>query len=68
MKSCASPICVFADDALFFTRGDVISVKLVLDKFARFSESTGSVANDAKCTVFLGGFGEDVTQEILRLT
>lgn len=37
-----------------FTRGDETSVKLMMEEFQRFSDSTELKANPAKCKVFFG--------------
>lgn len=51
----------FADDLLLFSRGDNISVMLVMEKFVEFSRSMGLVVNPAKCKKICGGM--DKTQE-----
>ncbi|XP_058723307.1 uncharacterized protein LOC131595077 [Vicia villosa] len=47
-------IC-FADDLLLFSRGDVESVKGLMQKFNEFSAATGLKANPSKCRIYFGG-------------
>lgn len=57
----------FADDLLMFTRGNVTSVKLLHEKFKKFSEATGLKANLGKSQVYFGGVCNEVKLEILEL-
>lgn len=43
---------IFVDDLLLFTRGDIGSVQLVMDKFHAFSKSVGLYVNHSKCKVY----------------
>lgn len=45
----------FPDDFLFFSRGDEISLQVLMEKFQEFSKSIGLVVNPAKCKIFCGG-------------
>lgn len=47
-----------------FTRGDETSVKLMMEEFQRFSDSTELKANPAKCKVF---FGRVLEQEKIKI-
>jgi hypothetical protein len=58
----------FADDLLIFTRGDVISVELVMAKLQTFSQSTGLVVNPSKCKVYYGGVDDLVKNNIRAVT
>jgi hypothetical protein len=58
----------FADDLLIFTRGDIISVELVMDKLQMFSQSTGLVVNPSKCKVYYGGVDDLVKNNIRAVT
>lgn len=49
----------FADDLLLFTRGDLISVQLLKDKFMLFSEASGLKANLSKSQIYFGGVDRD---------
>lgn len=49
----------FANDILLFSRGDEISMQLLMDKFQEFSKSTGLVVNPAKCKIFCGGMDRE---------
>ena len=55
----------FADDLLLFTRGDEISVQLIMDKFQEFSRETGLVVNPAKCKLFYGGMDREPLKTLL---
>jgi hypothetical protein len=55
----------FADDLLIFTRGDIVSVDLVMAKLRAFSNSTGLVVNPSKCKVYYGGV-DDTTKRNIR--
>ncbi|KAK2357065.1 hypothetical protein QL285_094374 [Trifolium repens] len=58
----------FADNLLIFTRGDIISVELVMDKLQMFSQSTGLVVNPSKCKVYYGGVDDLVKNNIRAVT
>lgn len=49
-------IC-FADDLMLFSRGEVLSVHLMMKAFYMFPEATGLRANPEKCKVLFGGTG-----------
>lgn len=49
---------IFADDVLLFSRGDEISVKMLLETVHMFADSTGLKINPKKCKVFCGGLSE----------
>lgn len=57
----------FADDLLLFSRGDMISVKLMSEAFDKFSKATGLKANLTKCQIYFGGVSNREKQEILNL-
>lgn len=44
----------FEDDLLLFSRGDVISIELMLKAFNNFSESIGLSVNPVKCKAYFG--------------
>ncbi|XP_058721841.1 uncharacterized protein LOC131593425 [Vicia villosa] len=56
-------IC-FADDLLLFARGDVNSIRHMMDKFHQFSEATGLRANPAKCRIYFGGLNDQMQHDI----
>lgn len=58
----------FADDLLLFTRGDHVSMVILMQQFHSFSASTGLIANNAKCKVYFGGVDLYTQQEILNKT
>lgn len=45
----------FAGDVLLFSRGDILSLELILQAFHKFSESTGLSVNPKKCKIFYSG-------------
>ncbi|XP_058766257.1 uncharacterized protein LOC131639826 [Vicia villosa] len=58
----------FADDLLIFTKGDLISVELVLKAFKEFSLSTSMDVNPSKCKVYFGNVCKDDQQVIPNLS
>lgn len=57
----------FADDLMLLTRGDKISVQMMLGQLKSFSASTGLIANVSKCRMFFGGLNEEMQEELLVL-
>lgn len=57
----------FADDLLLFCRGDVASVRYLIEHFLHFSTISGVIANPAKSSVHFGGMNTYVQQEILQI-
>jgi hypothetical protein len=47
-----------------FTRGDIVSVELVMAKLQVFSNSTGLVFNPSKCKVYYGGVNDNTKANI----
>ena len=60
-------IC-FADDILLFARGDVESVKIVMQAVKTFSNAIGLYVSEQKSKVFFGGVEEMTKQEIQLAT
>lgn len=58
----------FVVDLLFFTRGDIRPVHLVVEMFNAFSNSTGLYVNPSKCKIYYGGMEDIVNQRITELT
>ncbi|KAL6584556.1 hypothetical protein OROMI_003845 [Orobanche minor] len=56
---------VFADDLLFFCKGDLKSVHAILDCFERFSKTTGLIANRRKSEIYFAGVRQEVKESIL---
>lgn len=56
----------FADDLLLFTRGDLISIQLAMQKFHEFSETTGLCVNPGKCIAYFGNVDMEVKNQILQ--
>lgn len=54
----------FADDVLLFSRGDEVSIRLMMQKFRQFSDATGHEVNPAKCKIYFGGIAEHINQTI----
>lgn len=50
----------FAYELFLFTRGDVESVQLVMERFHDFSKSKGLYANPSKCKMFCGGVEQEI--------
>lgn len=45
----------FVDDLRLFSRGDVMFVQLMIDRFNDFSASIGLYVNPGKCKIYYGG-------------
>lgn len=58
----------FADDLLLFTRGDAISVQLLLKVLDKFAAAFGLKANRLKSCIYFGGVTNYVKDEILRVS
>ncbi|GFZ09700.1 hypothetical protein Acr_21g0002990 [Actinidia rufa] len=58
----------FADDLILFTRGDVTSVKLSMERLGKFGESSGLSINPAKSNVYMAGIGSEQMEEIKLIT
>lgn len=56
----------FADDFLFFCKGDIQSVKCLYDCFKQFSEASGLVENIEKSNVYFGGVQQTAQDQILQ--
>ncbi|CAI8585912.1 unnamed protein product [Vicia faba] len=54
----------FVDDLLLFTRGDPMSVRLVMNAFNGFSATTGLNVNQSKCSTYFGNVGDEVKKDI----
>lgn len=57
----------FADDLLLFSRGDYISIQMVLGKLETVLASTGLSVNKAKCRIFTCGIESDEEEKILEV-
>ncbi|XP_057471089.1 uncharacterized protein LOC130759899 [Actinidia eriantha] len=57
----------FADD-LILTRGDVISVSLIMDCLKKFGECSGFHISDSKSNVFMAGISREIMKEIKTIT
>lgn len=58
----------FADDLLFFSRGDTVSVQLLMNQFANFSRATGLKVNPRKCHIYYGAVSDEVKEHINLIT
>jgi len=66
-KLCISHL-IFADDIMLMSRGDPISVSMLMDCLKDFVATSGLSANMGKSSVFTAGLqGEDL-QDILSIT
>lgn len=50
---------VFADDLMLFCKGDMQSIKVLLQGMEVFSASSGLCANNAKSGIFLAGVDQE---------
>ena len=57
---------MFADDLLLFSRGDAISMQLLIDQFMHFSSCSGLAANLDKSEVYFSGVNDDTKASILH--
>ena len=55
----------FADDLMIFCRGDMASVRILLDKLEIFANSSGLVANSSKSDMYLAGIPTSLKQYIV---
>ncbi|KAI4337094.1 hypothetical protein L6164_015548 [Bauhinia variegata] len=58
----------FADDLILFCKGNVQSVKVMIEAFNSFSASSGLYASSAKSNIFLAGVNEQSMQQIQAIT
>ncbi|XP_058752430.1 uncharacterized protein LOC131625600 [Vicia villosa] len=58
----------FADDLLLFTRGNVNSVQLLMDRFHEFSKATCLYVNPTKCKLYCGGMNSSAMNQITEIT
>ncbi|XP_060200123.1 uncharacterized protein LOC132628355 [Lycium barbarum] len=56
----------FADDLLLFSRGDIESIKALLECFQLFSKASGLVANVEKSSIYFGGVSNAEQLLIIR--
>lgn len=57
---------VFADDLMFFSKGNLSSVSALLDMFDRFSRTSGLIANKRKSEIYFAGVRPAVQVAIQR--
>lgn len=58
----------FADDILMFVRGDLESIKLLMDKVRDFSASTGLKISILKSKIYFGGVDDNTINQIQQET
>lgn len=58
----------FVDDVLMFSRGDLISVEMMMKTTKVFSMSTSLIFNPRKCKIYFGGVDGSVKQNIKGVT
>lgn len=58
----------FADDILMFVRGDLESIKLLMDKVRDFSTSTGLKISVPKSKIYFGGVDDNTINQIQQET
>lgn len=49
---------IFADDLLLFAKGNMSSVKILLDKFDLFSCTSGLIPNKSKSAIYFAGVSD----------
>lgn len=54
----------FVDDVLLFSRGDQVSIELILSTFKKKSESTSLIVNPKKCKFVCGGMDDSIVHRI----
>jgi hypothetical protein len=54
----------FADDLLMFSRGDKVSVEMMMRAYGKFSKATGLVVNPQKCRIYCAGMDELTKQNV----
>lgn len=59
---------IFADDLMVFCKGNMNSIKRIMEALKHFSEVTGLVANMDKSSIFLAGMEDSTKQLILKGT
>ncbi|KAL6551480.1 hypothetical protein OROGR_007634 [Orobanche gracilis] len=59
---------VFADDLLFFCKGDLKSTTALMDMFERFSKTSGLIANCPKSEIYFSGVKQEVKERILEVS
>ncbi|XP_058727178.1 uncharacterized protein LOC131598614 [Vicia villosa] len=59
---------MFSDDVLLLSRGDTLSVELLLTAFTKFLNSTGVQTNKTKSNLYFGAVPNDVKDNIFNLT
>ena len=55
----------FADDLLLFSRGDLSSLQVLMEKFGNFSKASGLKMNPSKCELYFGGVTDNIKTEML---
>lgn len=55
---------IFADDLLMFSKGDVTSIGLLLEKFGVFTAASSLQANLSKSAIHFGGVSEPIKHDI----
>ncbi|XP_028216534.1 uncharacterized protein LOC114398549 [Glycine soja] len=58
----------FADDILLFSKGDTISVEIMMEAVNKFTKSTGLMLNATKSRIYFGGVDNGTKAEILQKT
>ncbi|XP_075106880.1 uncharacterized protein LOC142179890 [Nicotiana tabacum] len=58
----------FVDDLLIFSRGDMRSIRLLMDCFNEFSRCSGMIANKDKSFIYIGGVSREMQEEILAVS
>ncbi|XP_074305227.1 uncharacterized protein LOC141640275 [Silene latifolia] len=59
---------MFADDLLFFSKGDTTSIIILLRSFATFSAATGLRMNNLKSNIYFNGVHSSTKSDILQVS
>ncbi|CAK8562475.1 unnamed protein product [Lathyrus sativus] len=56
----------FAEDLLMFSKGDKVSVEMMMKTCVNFSKATGLAVNPQKCRIYCAGMGELTKQDVIE--
>ncbi|CAK8538037.1 unnamed protein product [Lathyrus sativus] len=56
----------FADDLLMFSRGDKVSVEMMMKTYGKFLKATGLAVNPQKCQIYCAGMDELTRQNVIK--
>ncbi|KAL0329453.1 UNVERIFIED_CONTAM: hypothetical protein Sradi_4932000 [Sesamum radiatum] len=59
---------LFADDLMLFSRGDLPSIRILMECLQEFRDVSGLAVNTAKSNIFTAGIQNDTLDEVLAMT